>query len=615
MKTGLRVAVLVKQVPQFEKMVLGPDGRLCRDGVELEMNPYCRRAVAKGVDLAGTDAGHCTVFTLGPPAAEDTLREAVAWGAGDAVHVCDQAFAGSDTLATARALAAALAKAGPFDLVLAGLNSVDSDTGQVGPEVAELLGLPFLAGVRELTIDDGGLVRALCEHDDCRERLEVRLPAVLSCAERLCSPAKKDPGERAMVPMGLIARVAAADLGPGPWGQAGSPTRVGEVRTHEHRRDQVILDGTPAEQVAEAVKRLADAGALAGATSPRDEARSDGAEVADGWARGDRTVLVVAEPGRSSDTRALLGTAADLARHIGGRVEAVVPQPPAQAGQASLPSAGTLGRWGADQVRVLAGVHEADDVSPCLAARCAAEPPWAVLAASTSWGREVAARTSAATGAGLTGDAVGLEAVPHPRREWELTGWKPAFGGALVAAITAMSPTHLVTVRPGVLPLLRPRTADGSAGPQVTTIDAVPRGRIRLLERHRDDDLDTLAMAQAVVGVGAGVDPGEYDALKPLLDVLKAELAASRKVTDQGWQPRARQVGITGRSISPRLYVAIGLSGKLNHSIGARAAGTVLAINTDRAAPVFGYCDVGIVGDWHELVPLLAVAVAVGVSR
>ena len=94
-----------------------------------------------------------------------------------------------------------------------------------------------------------------------------------------------------------------------------------------------------------------------------------------------------------------------------------------------------------------------------------------------------------------------------------------------------------------------------------------------------------------------------------LAAVLGAELGATRKVTDKGWAPRARQVGITGRSISPRLYVALGTSGKFNHMVGVRAAGTILAINNDPEAFVFEQCDIGIVGDWHEVVPSLATAV------
>ena len=112
-------------------------------------------------------------------------------------------------------------------------------------------------------------------------------------------------------------------------------------------------------------------------------------------------------------------------------------------------------------------------------------------------------------------------------------------------------------------------------------------------------------MPRSVIGVGTGVKPEEYGQLSPLAAVLGAELAATRKVTDRGWAPRSRQVGITGRSIAPRLYVALGLSGKFNHMVGVRAAGTILAVNEDPEAPVFAHCDVGIVGDWHEVVPLL----------
>ena len=101
-------------------------------------------AIAKGVELARATGGRCTVFTLGPPQAAEVLAEAIAWGADDGVLVSDPAFAGSDTLATSRALAAAITRSGPFDLVLAGLNSVDGDTGQVGPQLAELLDLPLL---------------------------------------------------------------------------------------------------------------------------------------------------------------------------------------------------------------------------------------------------------------------------------------------------------------------------------------------------------------------------------------------------------------------------------------------------------------------------------------
>jgi electron transfer flavoprotein alpha/beta subunit len=249
----MRIAVVVKQVPMFTEMALDDDGRLVRTGLPLELNPYCRRAVSQAVELAADAGSTVTVVTLGPPSAEDSLREAIAWGLDrgvetDGVLITDPAFAGSDTLATARALAAAMGLAGPFDLILSGRNSVDADTGQVPPELAELLDLPFLTGVRTLHLD-GRRLRARCEHDDGWVEAEVDLPAVLSCAERLIEPCKVDAAGRAAVPAGRIRRLAATDLGPGPWGQAGSPTRVGAVRVHEVSREGIVLAGALDDQI------------------------------------------------------------------------------------------------------------------------------------------------------------------------------------------------------------------------------------------------------------------------------------------------------------------------------------------------------------------------------
>jgi electron transfer flavoprotein alpha subunit len=592
----VRIAALVKQIPKFEEMELGPDGRLRRDGVDLELNPYCRRAVSKAVELAAERTGsEVTVFTLGPPPAEDSLREAIAWGLHRGVDICgvhvtDRAFAGSDTLATARALAAALTREGPFDLVLTGRNSVDADTGQVGPELAELLDLPFLTGVRYLEIE-GTRVDARCEHDDGWMQAEVELPAVLSCAERLCEPAKVDPPERAAVPAERIRRLTAADLGPGPWGADASPTWVGPVKVMAVSRARMSRPDAPlAEQVHAAVHMLHERGALReGAsdahTTTVPSRHADPSQPA---------IAVVAEPDRPHATRELLGVAARLAAEIDGHVVAITIEDP---------KPHVVGAWGADAVVHLFGRNVEEDVALAVTDWAEAQRPWAIVTGSTAWGREVAARVAARLGAGLTGDAVDLEVG-----DGRLVAWKPAFGGQLIAAIGATSAVQMATLRAGMITAPAPRI--DAIEPEVRTIAMATRGRVRVLARTRDDDLDALAEAATVVGVGRGVPPDEYGTLDPLLVVLGAELAATRKVTDEGWLPRSRQVGITGRSISPRLFVSIGASGKFNHAVGIRAARTVLAINNDPTAPIFDAADAGIVGDWHEVLPLLVAELA-----
>jgi electron transfer flavoprotein alpha subunit len=209
---------------------------------------------------------------------------------------------------------------------------------------------------------------------------------------------------------------------------------------------------------------------------------------------------------------------------------------------------------------------------------------------------------AARLGAGLTGDAIQLD-IDGDR----LVSWKPAFGGRLVAAIRATSPIQMATVRPGVLPRLTPRTP---ARPQVEVHTAIPRARLHMRSRQQNDQLDALALATRVVGVGAGIPPERYGELDPLLQALNAELATTRKVTDNNWLPHSRQVGITGRSIAPNLYIALAISGRFNHICGTRAAGTILAINSDAKAQIFAEADIGIVADWAMCVPLLVEAFA-----
>jgi electron transfer flavoprotein alpha subunit len=262
----------------------------------------------------------------------------------------------------------------------------------------------------------------------------------------------------------------------------------------------------------------------------------------------------------------------------------------------------TLASWGADEIVNARVENVEEDVARAVTTWARGAQPWAVLTGSTAWGREVASRAAAALGAGLTGDAVDLDVDGGADGAARLVAWKPAFGGQLVAAVTASSPIQMATVRAGVLPTRTPRAPHDVP---TTGVDVEPRRRVVVRARTRDDDLEVLADATAVIGVGTGVAPEEYAQLEPLRRLLGAELGATRKVTDKGWLPRARQIGITGRSIAPRLFVSIGASGKFNHVVGVRAAGTVLAINPDPDALVFQAADVGIVGNWHEVVPLL----------
>ena len=305
----LRIAALVKQIPTFEAMALGDDGRLVREGLELEMSAYCRRAVAKGV-LARRVARRVR-RRWSPSArrtAEDVLREAIASAgrrrrrAGHRSRVGRLRHAGHGPGAgRGRALEA---EAGPFDLVLVGRNSVDADTGQVPPELAQLLDLPFATGVRGspsrpvARTNSSPTSAASWTTSGRTPRSTSRL--LLSTAERLIDPCKiKDPTVWAGVDSALVRRVRADELGEGPWGQEASPTWVGEVRLEQVDRAGIVLDGPVERQVAEAAASQTTGAARPGTLSATSDAIVPEPTTANPASGGpSEVVVVVLEPDR-----------------------------------------------------------------------------------------------------------------------------------------------------------------------------------------------------------------------------------------------------------------------------------------------------------------------------
>jgi electron transfer flavoprotein alpha subunit len=268
--------------------------------------------------------------------------------------------------------------------------------------------------------------------------------------------------------------------------------------------------------------------------------------------------------------------------------------------------AAALAAYGAD--RVLAGddarfVPYLTEVhADALAAAIQAHAPGIVLIPATSIGRDLAPRVAARLQLGLTGDCVdiGLDA------QGRLLQYKPAFGGSIVAPIVSHTVPEMATVRPGMLT----RPAPDPARPTVVQSLAIETTTVRRTQviAHRPAaatavELDT---AEVVIGVGMGLgDTANLAAIQPLSQLLNAALCTTRDVTDKGWLPKQYQVGLTGRAIAPKLYIAIGIRGAFEHLVGVRRAGVIVAINKNAKAPVFKGADYGIVGDYAEVVPAL----------
>ena len=224
----MNIIVCIKQTPDTATEKFNPETRtLLREGVENIMNPFDRQALETALCLKDKEGAKVTVVTMGLPQAADVLKEAIAMGADDAALITDRALAGSDTLATSVALAAAIKHLGEFVLVLCGKQAVDGDTAQVGPEIAEHLGIPQITGALSLQYVDGKFV-AERENESCSMTLAAAAPLLVTITKaekepRFASIKGKMKARKAKIPT-----LTVADLGldEATVGLSGSPTKV-----------------------------------------------------------------------------------------------------------------------------------------------------------------------------------------------------------------------------------------------------------------------------------------------------------------------------------------------------------------------------------------------------
>lgn len=596
----MKIIVCIKQVPYIDQLKFDHSAkRVIREGVESEINPFDKRALTHAIQLKRQTGAEVIVLTMGPPQAASALREALAMGADGAVHLLGREFAGADTLATARALAATIRRSG-FDLVLCGKYATDAETAQVPPMLAELLDIPQVTGVTKIEWY-GNAFAATREVDDGFETLRGELPALMSAAERLCKPLRVTPQDMERVKDAPIEILDAAQLGDtSQFGLEGSPTWVESIESIEPLRKRVIhqaADGAE-EIVRETVDDLMQEGLFG---DWRLETHQD--ILAGGMrAVSEKGIWIFAEiiQGRVRPvTFELLGRAVQLAQQIGGHVGALVIG--AQASQ----FAGALTAHGADQVFIAEHFalrqYLTEPFARVAADAIAAHKPFAVLFPSTANGRDLAPRVAARLNVGLTGDVIGLSIDAQGR----LVQLKPAFGGNIVAPILTKTVPVMATVRPGMLTPAQPDATRRAEIASLAVSDVSSRVQWQSGEISTDEGVH-LDNAEIVIGVGMGVGGPENLALvQELCGVLDAHLGATRKVVDSGWLPRQLQIGLTGRSVAPHLYIALGVRGGFNHTVGIQRSGIILAINDTPDADIFKQCDYGIVGDWQEITTTL----------
>jgi len=298
----------------------------------------------------------------------------------------------------------------------------------------------------------------------------------------------------------------------------------------------------------------------------------------------------------------LLGKAQELAAQLGEPVYAVIVGGGVKAGAEEL-----LGR-GADKVFMYdhptLRAFRDDPYTDLLAQCCRDEKPSIFLIGATSVGRSLGPRVAARLRTGLTADCTSLDIDPETRL---LQQTRPAYGGNIMATIiTPNSRPQMATVRYKMFTeakhIEKPKGALVNKAVDMKTV----RDRVKVLGFDEAKEEVPITEADIVVSGGLGMgDPKGFELMKRLADALGGAVGASRPTVDEGWIDYRHQVGLSGRTVRPQVYVACGISGAVQHQAGMKTSDVIIAVNKDREAPIFKISSLGVVGDLYEVVPRL----------
>lgn len=622
----LHCIVLVKQVPDVSNI---PEdawdrekGTLKRAMLDSILNPLDLQALTFARRITEAHPGSRTIYlTMGPPQARETLVDCLSRAPGEAVLLTDRAFAGADTVATSYSLACAIRRIEKELLgrsrdyvIVTGMQSVDGDTAQVPPQIAEELGIEHIAYAQALETQPELAIRRIGPQGAEVVR-PLRYP-VLTTVTACMDPLYRSFHQAREARSGPIHEWSAESVGASPQriGLAGSRTQVYRIFSPSEERSKACeFVHEPAELIDRIQARYKAAGG---------RARAAEGEVYDLAGRkpsykGEFWVLVEREgDGIRSVSLELLGKARELADCLGEKVGAVLP----------CGEAGTLAKdliaCGADTVYAMEHPLLCEFL-PIPFKKAVSElvrkhRPQVMLFGATPLGRELAPRIAYACDSGLTADCTKLEIGDYAKGDLDLVGilkqTRPALGGNIMATIlTRDSATQMATVRPGVL-RIPPRDPSRTGRVIRSKPDLAARELgVRTVSVEALEKKASIRDADIVVSGGHGLRSRALfeRLLRPLADELgrvlggDAKVGASRIAVEDGFATHDRQVGQTGQTVQPRLYVALGISGAVQHISGMAGSEIIVAINKDPRARIFNYADYGMVGDIELIAPAL----------
>ena len=629
---ALTIISLIKQVPLPSEMRMGEDGLMDRTKAKSIINIDCQFGLEAGLQLKKQypDA-RLIVCSMGPASFQVALRTAISMGYDEAYLLSDRKLGGSDTYATGLAISTMLRHLGftkdakdPF-IILAGRQTSDGDTAHVPSQVAENLGIPQATFVESVNADGNGNVIAKRIIEGGYQMMKLPMPCTISLTPTGIPP-RKPSLTGAIKARNIAITVFGIDdigLGTEKIGINGSPTIVSKVENIVSERAPVILSSGH-NDAALVDSLISNFNKGRNVLVKKEKAEKILSDTPDYPIQDDRNgakgILTWAETANGEITRPsveLLTPARRLADQLGNETKIIT----LLIGRNVKPLAQTLFEHGSDEVIII----ENDKLEEYLVLPFSSifaqvikerRPEIALFAATTS-GRELAPRIGVKTGSGVTADCTGLEIGEYVDKKEKLIfkpilqSRRPTYGESKLATILGFVYPQISTARAGTFEV--PVNVSGRTGllstfsPVLTEDDF----RVEILKTVRGEgSLQNLFEADIIISGGRGTTSDNLGLIKKLAETLKAkgvnaEWACSRVVVDEGVAEYAHQIGQTGKTIRPKVYIAVGISGAIQHIAGMKESGQIIAIDHNPKASIFHFSDFGIVGEYQDILPEL----------
>lgn len=611
----MKIVVCIKQVVDTTDIRWTKNNTIDREGVQSVINPCDLLALETALRIKDLqpEKTKISVITMGPAQAEDALKTAIAMGCDEAVLLSDKKFSGADTVATSRTLATAIKNICPdFNLVISGQFASDGDTAQTGPSVAQRLGVEQVTYVSEiLKFVDDNKIQVLRTSDSAVELVETPLPALLCICDTPYT-------QRDIKISGYIksqeshVKVLSADelgLERDKVGVLGSPTRVSRAfRAESNRENKIYKEDcfNKSDVVSKVVDLLSaevnkirfDSSNKDGSSSEHDSCASN-IVLENAGVSFSKKVLIF---GETTDDGDFVDVVYELASKAKSLVEFLADTgiTVITTNKLAKKNASKLALYGVNEL-IIIDDDRLMDYNTQNYARAMVEylqkfPVDIFLIGATRQGRDFAPQISSALNTGLTADCTGLDINEYGK----LAATRPTFGGELMATILCSTLPQMATVRPGVFnSLLAGESDDLSIAVNYFKPEVELNSQKRVVKKiDFEEKQNPLKSAQIIFAGGRGLkNKATFEKLEKLANLLSVKVGATRKVVDAGFADHSVQIGQTGETVSPELYIAFGVSGAVQHCVGISGAKRILAINTDASSPIVKSADLTFVAD------------------